>query len=98
MAAVEVLQEQHPRPRLICASGLRWHGCWATTTPARGPRIKPISPAGGQWCEEHDLEPLGVTRAHVDAYARELQAAGRSRATIARRLAALSSFYRYAVS
>ena len=43
------------------------------------------------------LEPLEAHRAHVDAYARWLEQEGRARSTIARRLAALSGFYAYAV-
>src|SRR5262245_18117541 len=52
----------------------------------------------------HPLEPvaaahglLGVHRSHVEAYIRQLEQAGRSRATLARRLATLTGFYRYAV-
>src|SRR5205823_6624810 len=51
----------------------------------------------GAWLAEHDLDPLGATRAHVDAYARDLEAQGRSPATVARRLATLAGYYRYAV-
>lgn len=43
------------------------------------------------------VEPLQAHRAHVDTYVRALEAEGRSRATIARRLAALSGFYAYAM-
>lgn len=43
------------------------------------------------------VEPLSAHRAHIEAFARSLEAEGRSRATIARKLAALSSFYTYAV-
>src|SRR4051812_33273165 len=50
------------------------------------------------FCSRHGLEPLGVLRAHVDAYARELgEMRGQSPATVARRLSALASFYSYAV-
>ena len=60
------------------------------------------------WCTTGQLDPLDVRRAHVDAYARwrETQVrvlkTGReiptSRASIARALAALSSFYGYALA
>ena len=50
------------------------------------------------WCATHDLDPLTVQRAHVDAYARTLaEVDGRSPATVARHLSTLSGFYRYAV-
>jgi site-specific recombinase XerD len=38
-----------------------------------------------------------VDRADVEAYARDLEQAGRARSTVARRLATLAGFYRYAV-
>ena len=51
------------------------------------------------WCTEHELSPLTVSRAHVDAYARQLaEVDGRSPATVARHLSALAGFYRYALS
>src|SRR5678810_600968 len=44
----------------------------------------------GSWCVEHEVEVLGALRVHVDLYARSLEAQGRARSTIARRLATLS--------
>jgi integrase/recombinase XerD len=50
------------------------------------------------WCGEHGTTPLEATRGHVAAYARQSdEVDGLSPATVARRLAALSGFYRYAV-
>jgi site-specific recombinase XerD len=50
------------------------------------------------FCAAIDAEPLSVTRTHVDAYARHLsEVEGRSAATVARRLSALSGYYRWAV-
>jgi site-specific recombinase XerD len=51
----------------------------------------------GSWLNRHRLEPLVVGRAHVDAYARALEAGGATRATVARRLSTLAGFYAYAV-
>src|SRR5436190_3904958 len=48
------------------------------------------------WLTSIGVEPLQAHRAHVDAYARSLEEQGRSRSTIARRLASLSGFYSYA--
>lgn len=42
------------------------------------------------------VDTFAAHRAHVEAFARSLEARGRSKATVARKLAALSSFYRYA--
>jgi len=51
------------------------------------------------FCADHDLDPLAASRAHVDAYARQLdEMEGRSPATVARRLSTLSGYYRYAVN
>jgi site-specific recombinase XerD len=49
------------------------------------------------WCASVGIEPLMASRSHVQAYVRHLEGAGRSRATVARRLATLAGFYRYAV-
>ena len=48
------------------------------------------------WCANVGIGLLEVHRPHVEAYARQLEQAGRSRATVARRLATLASFYRHA--
>ena len=50
------------------------------------------------FCSELGVDPLAATRAHVDAYARhQAEVEGRSPATLARHLSALSGFYRYAL-
>lgn len=49
------------------------------------------------WCAAGGVELLAVDRAHVEAYAHDLELAGRARSTVARRLATLAGFYRYAV-
>lgn len=48
-----------------------------------------------QWLDEHDLDLLHVERVHVDGYRHFVTGAP---ATVAQKLAAVSSFYRYAVS
>jgi integrase/recombinase XerD len=49
------------------------------------------------WCARISIGLLAVRRGHIEAYIRALEEAGRSRATVARRLATLAGFYRYAV-
>lgn len=56
------------------------------------------------WCADRDLDPLTATRAVIDAYARYMESTPGTRSgkplrptTRARRLAALASFYRYAL-
>ena len=51
----------------------------------------------GQFLAGIGVEALAVRRAHVDAYAHRLRGLGASDATVARRLACLSGFYRYAL-
>jgi site-specific recombinase XerD len=51
------------------------------------------------FCNAMSLEPLAASRAHVDAWARKLgEIDNRTPATVARKLTAVSGFYRYAVN
>jgi site-specific recombinase XerD len=51
------------------------------------------------WCAGHGTDPLTATRAHADAYARlSAEVDGCSPATVARRLSAISGFYKYAMA
>lgn len=52
----------------------------------------------GEFLSSIGLDPLGVRRVHVDSFVETLRRHGASDATIARRLACLSGFYRYAQS
>ena len=46
------------------------------------------------YCADHHLALFEVKRAHIEAFARQLEAMGRARATIARRLCTITCFYR----
>src|SRR3954471_10357070 len=48
------------------------------------------------FCHEHGLSLLKVRRADIEISARPLEALGRARATVARRLSTVAGFYRYA--
>ena len=48
------------------------------------------------WCTEHQLRIFGARRVDIETFARHLEAAGRARATISRRLCTIACFYRYA--
>jgi integrase/recombinase XerD len=48
------------------------------------------------WCAERRIALFGARRADIEAFGRHLEAAGRARATISRRLCTISCFYRYA--
>jgi integrase len=49
------------------------------------------------WCRARSLALFAVRRAEVESFARELEARGRARATVTRRLCTIAGFYKYAV-
>jgi hypothetical protein len=49
------------------------------------------------WCRLHGLHLFQARRADIECYGRDLEARGRARATVARRLCTVAGFYRYAV-
>ena len=49
------------------------------------------------WCQQHQLQLFRARRADIECFARNLEARGRARATITRRLCTIAGFYRYAV-
>jgi integrase/recombinase XerD len=49
------------------------------------------------WCRSRSLAFFSVRRADIETFARELEARGRARATVTRRLSTIAGFYRYAV-
>jgi integrase/recombinase XerD len=49
------------------------------------------------WCQQHHLRLFQARRADTECFARDLEARGRARATITRRLCTIAGFYRYAV-
>jgi integrase len=49
------------------------------------------------WCRARNLPLFGVRRADIETFACELEARGRARATVTRRLCTIAGFYKYAV-
>ena len=49
------------------------------------------------WCQQHGLRLFQARRADIECFGRQMEAHGRARATIARRLCTIAGFYRYAV-
>jgi len=49
------------------------------------------------WCRTRSLSLFAVRRADIEGFARELEARGRARATVTRRLSTIAGFYKYAV-
>ena len=49
------------------------------------------------WCRARSLNLFAVRRAGIEGFARDLEARGRARATVTRRLCTIAGFYKYAV-
>jgi integrase/recombinase XerD len=49
------------------------------------------------WCQPHQLRLFAARRADIECFARDLEARGRARATITRRLCTVAGFYKYAL-
>jgi integrase family protein with SAM-like domain len=49
------------------------------------------------WCAAHSLRLFQARRANIECFGRDLEAAGRARATVTRRLCTVAGFYKYAV-
>ena len=49
------------------------------------------------WCRARSLALFAVPRADIESFARELEARGRARATVTRRVCTIAGFYKYAV-
>ena len=49
------------------------------------------------WCRSRSLALFSFRRADIEGFARDLEAKGRARATVTRRLCTIAGFYKYAV-
>jgi hypothetical protein len=49
------------------------------------------------WCRIRSVALFAVRRADIEGFARDLEAMGRARATVTRRLSTIAGFYKYAV-
>ena len=49
------------------------------------------------WCRDQHLHLMDVVRAHIELFARSQESDELARATVARRLSTVASFYRYCV-
>jgi len=49
------------------------------------------------WCRARPVALFAVRRADIETFARDLEARGRARATVTRRLSTIAGFYKYAV-
>jgi integrase/recombinase XerD len=49
------------------------------------------------WCQQRHLHLFQARRADIECFARDMEARGRARATVTRRLCTIAGFYKYAV-
>jgi integrase/recombinase XerD len=49
------------------------------------------------WCQQRHMHLFQARRSDIECFARDLEASGRARATITRRLCTIAGFYKYAV-
>jgi len=49
------------------------------------------------WCRGRSIALFSVRRADIEGFARDLEATGRARATVTRRLCTIAGFYKYTV-
>lgn len=49
------------------------------------------------WCRTRPVALFAVRRADIESFARDLEAMGRARATVTRRLSTIAGFYKYTV-
>ena len=49
------------------------------------------------WCRQRHVALFAARRADIESFARDLEAKGRARSTVSRRLATIAGFYKYAV-
>jgi site-specific recombinase XerD len=77
------------RELLVVASFLAGYATTTRTGYATDLRIF------ADWCREHGLNLFEVQRSHLQLFARSMEARGLMPSTVARRLSALASFYRY---
>lgn len=77
----------------------RARDAWATSLDNANTRAAYLSDwqQFATWCAEQGGDPLTVNRRGLDTYRQHLAAEGRAASTIARKLAAVSSFYEYAI-
>jgi integrase/recombinase XerD len=49
------------------------------------------------WCQQRHIRLFDARRADIECFARDLEARGRARASVTRRLCTVAGFYKYAV-
>jgi integrase/recombinase XerD len=100
----EEMENSHPDPAVsgvVSTSPVRRLADAAYLARFKGQsRIHPESDLRGYltWCEQHDLDPLGATRPHIELFVRWLQEVRRHRpSTVSRRMSVVAGLYRTCV-
>ena len=91
-AAVTAVEPVFTRPERLALSGFL-AGYTGLTREAYALDLRQYA----SWYAQHHLRLFQARRADIDCFARDLEARGRARATITRRLCTITGFYRYAV-
>jgi len=78
-------------------SGLRSPGSWPGTAGLTREAYSLDLRQFTSWCRIRSLPLFTVRRADIETFARELEARGRARATVTRRLCTIAGFCKYAV-
>ena len=91
-AALAVIEPAFSEPEKLALAGFL-AGYSGQTREAYALDLRQFS----AWCRRRQLRLFAVRRADIELFARDLEAAGRSRATITRRLSTIAGLYKYAV-
>ncbi len=90
--AIVVAEPAFSNPERLALAGFL-AGCSGLTREAYALDLRQF--AG--WRHQHHLRLFGVRRADIECFGRDLEAGGRARATVTRRLCTVAGFYTYAV-
>jgi integrase len=91
-AALAVIQPAFTNPERVALAGFL-AGYNGLTRDAYALDLRQFT----TWCRTRSLPLFAVRRADIESFARDLEARGRARATVARRLRTVAGFYKYAV-
>jgi integrase len=91
-AAVAVVEPVFTESKRLALAGF-WAGCTGLTREAYALDLRQFA----NWFQQHQVFLFQARRAGIDCFARDLEARGRARATITRRLCTIAGFCKYAV-
>jgi integrase/recombinase XerD len=92
LTAVDSIESVFTEPERLALSGFL-AGYTGLTREAYALDLRQFA----SWCQQHHVRLFRARRADIECFARALEARGRARATITRRLCTVAGFYRYTV-